>query len=186
MDEWELILVNSDNKIPLDFTVNLKKVPGGYLVDERIADALNGMISAAASDGINITICSGFRTVGLQQTLLDAKVSQYKKSGKNEDDSYRLARQYLAYPGFSEHHTGLAVDFLTDGLTSLNDKFSKSDAYPWLMENAHLHGFIPRYPMDKEELTGFMFEPWHYRYVGIEHATYIKDNSLCLEEYLST
>lgn len=183
-ENWNLMLVNNDNKVPLTFRVTLSKVSGNYLVDSRILDPLKEMISAAKDDGINIQVCSAFRTVKFQQSLLDAKVNHYKKQGKSADKAYELARFYLAYPGFSEHHTGLAVDFIADGYTSLNENFAKSSAYAWLSENAHLYGFILRYQEDKEGITGFKFEPWHYRYVGIEHATVIRKEGLCLEEYL--
>jgi D-alanyl-D-alanine carboxypeptidase len=186
LSAWNLILVNSENPVPRDFTVDLTRTDGGYLVDVRIADALETMIADAAAKGITLRICSAFRTVRTQKALVDRKAQSLMASGFDADLAYSAANRYIAQPGESEHHTGLAVDFLTDGIQTLDESFTETKAYTWLTENAHRYGFILRYPQGKEEITHFAFEPWHYRYVGREHAAAIKKSGLCLEEYLDT
>jgi|GEM_PF-784275 len=185
LQKWNLILVGPDYPLSPDFTVDLTEVSGGYLVDVRIADALEAMIADAASENIRLTVCSAFRTLKVQRTLIERKAQELVASGLDSDLAYSAANRYIAEPGESEHHTGLAVDFLTDGVSRLDERFASTKAYSWLTENAHRYGFILRYPKGKEDITHFAFEPWHYRYVGREYAAAIKDSGLCLEEYLS-
>lgn len=183
---WSLILVGADHPLSSDFRVDLVKINGGYLVDHRIFDPLRTMITDAAKDGVSLTICSAFRTVKAQQALIDNKAQSLTVSGLDVDLAYSVAGKYIANPGESEHHTGLAVDFLTDGVTQLNEEFTGTDAYQWLTDNAYRYGFILRYPEGKEELTHMSFEPWHYRFVGREYAAAIHESGLSLEEYLET
>jgi len=171
--------------LPRDFTVDLTEIAGGYLVDVRIADALEAMIGDAAADNITLSVCSAFRTVKAQRALIEKKAQALMVSGLDNDLAYSTANRYIAQPGESEHHTGLAVDFLTKGISRLDESFTSTKAYTWLTENAHRYGFILRYPEGKEDITHIAFEPWHYRYVGREHAAAIKNSGLCLEEYLS-
>jgi len=182
-DSWELILVNAQNMLPKDFTVDLIGFENTR-VDCRIAESLQKMIDAAKDDGINISVCSGFRSVKEQDVLYDGKCLIYISEGYSENASKIFVSQYLQTGGASEHHTGLAVDLLTDGATDLTESFAEAPAYTWLKENAAKYGFIERYPKDKEEYTGILWEPWHYRYVGGKNAKAITSEGLCLEEYL--
>ena len=182
-DPWELILVNTQNILPKDFTVDLIRFENTR-VDCRIADPLQKMIDAAKEDGINLSVCSGYRSVKEQDMLYDGKCLIYISEGYSEEASKILASQYIQTGGTSEHHTGLAVDLLTDGITDLTESFADAPAYSWLKENAAKYGFIERYPEGKEEYTGILWEPWHYRYVGKENAEAITSEGLCLEEYL--
>lgn len=180
---WMTLLVNRDNYLPADFTVDLKEL-GSIKVDYRIADALQGMIDAAALEGIVLTPCSGYRNVAEQRILYDNKCAEYAAAGYAEEASKIYANQHIQPPGASEHHTGLAVDFLTPGISALDEGFGQSPAYQWLVENAAAYGFIERYPYAKEKVTGILWEPWHFRYVGQDNAKAIVSTGLCLEEYV--
>jgi D-alanyl-D-alanine carboxypeptidase len=186
LSKWNLIVVNSKSPLDKSFRVDLVETVGGYLVDVRIYEALENMIADAAQDGVTLTICSAYRSVKDQLKLLEKKTYTLLVQGIDTDLAFAKAQQYLADPGESEHHTGLAVDIIAPGVTILDENFEKTGAFEWLSENAHRYGFIIRYPKGKEAITGFNYEPWHYRYVGTEHATAIKKSGLCLEEYLST
>lgn len=184
-DSWELILVNRDHVLPTDFTVDLIKFEDTR-VDYRISEPLQSMIDAAKQEGINIAVCSGFRTVSEQDSLYSTKCLSYVASGYSDDASKILTLRYIQPGGTSEHHTGLAVDLVTDGSYELDESFADTPAYSWLKENAAKYGFIERYPEGKSDFTGILWEPWHYRYVGVDNASAISSKNLCLEEFLSS
>ena len=143
----------------------------GYLVKE-VYEALKKMFDDANAQGFSLKINSPYRSYTTQVTLYNNYVAK---------DGIKLADTYSARAGFSEHQTGLAAD-----ITSKNtnfDSFDTSNEFKWLQEHAHEYGFILRYPKGKEHLTGYMYESWHYRYIGIEAATYIKDHNITFEEY---
>ena len=100
------------------------------------------------------------------------------------EDALKVVLSYSAYPGTSEHQTGLCLDFITAQMTALDTSFEETSAFEWLSKNAYRYGFILRYPKDKTEITGYSYEPWHYRYVGVDAAAAIWKNNLTLEEYL--
>lgn len=180
--EWRLLIVNRDSYLPGDFTVDLKKV-GDVRVDYRIAGPLESMIEAAEAAGIKLIPVSGYRSVSEQRALYDEKKAAFLQEGYGEEAAEIYTREIIQPPGASEHHTGLAIDFLTMGITELNEGFAQSPAYQWLMENAANYGFIERYPEDKTEKTGVSWEPWHFRYVGTADAIAISSMAICLEEY---
>lgn len=182
-DAWELILVSSQTVLPKDFTVDLIKFET-VRVDYRVAEPLKQMIDAAKADGVTISVCSGYRSVSEQTRLYNNKYLMYLAAGYSDEESAALTSQYSQKGGMSEHHTGLAVDLLTDGVTQLDERFAETSAYAWLKENAAKYGFIERYPKDKNQLTGILWEPWHYRYVGESNAAAMISGNLCLEEYL--
>lgn len=174
--DWYLTLVNRWNPIPQNYTVNLVEVSGGEKVDERIYEPLMEMLEAAREgnwDQLPIVV-SGYRTQEKQQRLYDDKISKYRSQGYSESEAKELAEQWVAVPGYSEHQLGFAVDI--NGATY--------DVYLWLQENSYKYGFIFRYPGNKTEITGTAEEVWHYRYVGVEAATEIHEQGICLEEYL--
>jgi len=133
-------------------------------------DAMVKMINAAKEDNINLYVISGFRTYEKQKSLFDNSES---KNGLEH------ALLYSAKPGHSEHQLGLAADLITT-----QESFDKTKEYAWLKENAYKYGFIERYPKDKEFITGYGYEPWHYRYLGIEIATKIYTENITYEEYV--
>ena len=100
------------------------------------------------------------------------------------EEAEKITATMIAIPGTSEHHTGLAADIVTPTHQTLDPEFADTDAGKWLQENAAEYGFILRYPEDKQDITEIIYESWHYRYVGVDHAMAIKENGLCLEEYL--
>jgi D-alanyl-D-alanine carboxypeptidase len=131
-------------------------------------DSLKLMIEEAKAKGHSLVVYSGYRSFEKQRYLY------YEVYNENDDISAR--------PGFSEHQTGYAVDISTSK-AGLTYHLEKTEAYIWLKDNAHRFGFILRFPKGKEDLTGYQFEPWHFRYVGI-HAEVIYQDQLTLEEYI--
>ncbi len=185
--DWRLIIANKQYPLPESYKINVSYVSGNYRLDSRIVDAYNSMITAAKNDGITLKIISGFRTYQGQTTLFNNKVNQYLNQGYSRDKAKELAAQYVAPPGTSEHLTGLAVDLISTNWYSynsdLNSNFEKTKEFEWLYNNCAEFGFVLRYPKDKVDITGYAYEPWHYRYVGVEAAKEIMDNKICLEEY---
>lgn len=181
-DLWYLIVVDSDREIPADYVPELVEVASsGKYMDARVAPYYNDMYAAAKKDGITLTPYSGYRSYARQlrnyNNLTDKYMSEYNLS---KEDAAKKAATVILPPGTSEHNLGLAMD-----ICNTNSTFSSQKEYKWLMEHAHKYGFILRYTADKQDITGIIPEPWHWRYVGVEHATKIKDSGLCLEEYLN-
>lgn len=176
---WNLILVNRDNYIPDDYAMELTELSNGQKVDSRIYPELQEMFDTARAEGYGLFVAEGYRPREKQQRLLDEKIEAYKSEGYSESESRRLAEQWVAVPGTSEHELGIAVDINAD-----TSKSSSDEVYNWLAENAHKYGFIKRYPSDKTDITGIINEPWHYRYVGKEAAQKIYSQGICLEEYI--
>ncbi len=174
--DWNLRLVNRWNPLPEGYTVKLKELPGGEKVDERIYEPLMEMLEAAKEGNWDELprVISGYRTQEVQQSLYDNKVSGYRAEGYSQEDAKAEADKWVALPGTSEHQLGLAID--VEGATY--------DVFFWLQENSYKYGFIFRYPGSKTDITGTAEEVWHYRYVGVEAATEMYEQGLCLEEYL--
>lgn len=180
-DEWNLVLVNKWNPIPDNYTFNLVEFSDNNAVDERIYPELQKMFNDMKADGLYPCISSSYRSTDTQQQYLDEKIAEYKLSGYSYKKAKRLAERWVALPNTSEHEIGIAVDITT---TDRNVQ-DASYIWNWLRKNAYKYGFILRYPKDKEDITGVMFEAWHYRYVGKEVAKEIFEKNICLEEYLS-
>lgn len=180
-DDWQLLLVNQWNSLPDGYAPELTELWNGESVDSRIYPDLQEMFDDARAVGLNPYVNSGYRTAQVQQSLMDEEINDYMVQGYSEVEARRLAEQWVAVPGTSEHQLGLAVDI------SMEDTATQttSDMWQWLMKNSYKYGFILRYPEDKTDITGISYEPWHYRYVGREAAEEIYRSGLCLEEYLS-
>ena len=178
---WNLILVNRNSYIPDDYKVELTELSNGEKVDSRIYPELQEMFNDARAQGYGLFVREGYRTQEEQQQLLDENIEAYENEGKSKSEAKKLAEQWVAIPGTSEHQLGIAVDINAD-----TTKSSSDDVYSWLAENAHKYGFIKRYPSDKTDITGVINEPWHYRYVGKEAALEIYSQGMCLEEYIDT
>lgn len=185
-DDWNLLLVNAWNKLPKGFSVKLQEAENGQAVDERIYSDLQAMMDAAKKDGLSPIICSSYRTEEKQQDLYQDEVNDYSSQGYSREEAEAMAAKWVAYPGTSEHQTGLAVDIVALDYQLLDKKQENTEEQKWLMENSYKYGFILRYPSDKSEITGICYEPWHYRYVGKKAAKEIYENDICLEEYLDT
>ena len=183
-DMWCLILTNAEYPVPEDYAVTLRDVSGtDQKVDERIYEPLINMLEAMKAEGLSPVVCSGYRTLDKQEKLFNRKVSAYVKKGRSKEESYALARQTLSVPGSGEHCLGLAVDFYTRSYHQLERAFEKTPEGKWLREHAQDYGFTLRYDEGKEEITGIGYEPWHFRYVGIDVARYLKEHNLSLEEF---
>lgn len=176
---WNLILVNEDNVIPDDWTVDLITLDNGEQVDARIYPSLQAMFDQARNEGLQLFVRSGYRTSDDQKSVYQDYVNQYLQQGYMQEDAESYASEYVSAVGKSEHQLGIAVDINADGDTS------DADVYAWLDANAYLYGFIQRYPSNKTAVTGINNEPWHYRYVGEEAAQYMHEYDLCLEEYIA-
>ena len=182
---WNLLLVNDWNPLPAgyDSDVTFSTVSGGKQVDSRIIDAVNRMLNDAAA--YDLAVVSAYRPKEEQNTLYWRKVQQYTDKGYSDLEAQKVGGTIVKRPGFSEHNCGLAMDVGGSGDYTLEQTFANTPAYAWLIEHCADYGFILRFPEGKEDITGVIYEPWHYRYVGEEAARYIMDNDLCLEEYLA-
>lgn len=186
VDDWRLILVNKQHPIPDDYELKLGSIStsrGRMKCDQRIISDLNKMLEDAKEDGINLVICSPYRPSSRQDYLFDKKVKSYIKQGNSYMDAYYLTAQAVTIPGASEHEIGLALDIISDKYSGLNEGFGASEAGIWLEKHCTEYGFIIRYPLGKESITGIEFEPWHFRYVGKKAANVMKEQNLCLEEF---
>ena len=182
---WNLLLVNDWNPLPAgyDSDVSFSTVSGGKQVDSRIIDAVNRMLNDAAA--YDLAVVSAYRPKEEQDVLYWRKVKQYTDKGYSDLEAQKVGGTIVKRPGFSEHNCGLAMDVGGSGDYTLEQTFANTPAYAWLIEHCADYGFILRFPEGKEDITGVIYEPWHYRYVGEEAARYIMDNDLCLEEYLA-
>ena len=182
---WNLLLVDDWNPLPAgyDSDVTFSTVSGGKQVDSRIIDAVNRMLQDASA--YDLAVVSADRPKEEQNTLYWRKVKQYTDKGYSDLEAQKVGGTIVKRPGFSEHNCGLAMDVGGSGDYTLEQTFANTPAYAWLIEHCADYGFILRFPEGKEDITGVIYEPWHYRYVGEEAARYIMDNDLCLEEYLA-
>ena len=182
-DDWKLILVNKQHPIPNDYEFTLANISPTQQCDERILPALLTMMQAAQEDGSPLVICSPYRTSDRQENNFANHISRYMRAGMSYMDAYDLTARVVTIPGSSEHEIGLALDFVQTDHYALDEAFEDTDAGRWLAQNSYKYGFILRYPRDKEAITGITYEPWNFRYVGVEAATVMHDEGLCLEEF---
>ena len=176
---WELVLVNDHYSVPEGFPKELVTLKNGKKVDARIYPDLQAMFDAARRNGLELTVRSGYRTKETQKQVLEDKEAEFITEGFSGRDARKLAREWVARPGHSEHELGLAVD-----INAEEDGSPKEALYSWLVRNSWKYGFICRYPTEKSEITHVEHEPWHYRYVGKDHARAMYEKNLCLEEYV--
>ena len=174
-----LVLVNKNNKLSEDYIPKvLEAIDINYAMEEKyvrkeVKSAFEALAKKAKEEGYQIVAVSAFRSYSYQDELYHSYV---KTSGK------AYADRCSARPGHSEHQTGLAIDVM--GENQDYNKFAETKEFQWMLKHAHEYGFILRYPEKFEDVTGFKYEPWHYRYVGIDAAKKIKEKNTCLELYL--
>lgn len=186
MGSWNLVLVNWEHPLPTDFAVpELTQLRNGHAIDSRAYPALQDMIDAARAAGLQPFICSSFRTWEAQESLYKKEVQNWLARGYIQEEAEARAAMWVARPGTSEHQLGLSVDIVDMSYQILDQGQEDTPVQRWLMAHCAEYGFILRYPTEKSDLTGVNYEPWHYRYVGVEAAKAIMENGLCLEEYLS-
>jgi len=185
-DDWRLLLINKQHPIPDDYTFKLGTIKGSMKCDERIIEDLLAMLQGAKDDGINLVICSPYRDLNRQEVLFNRKIKTYMGKGMSYIEAYKISSQAVTVPGASEHQIGLALDIVCDTYSSLNEGFADTEAGQWLQEHSHEYGFTLRYPKGKEYITSIEYEPWHFRYVGKEAATVMKEKGICLEEFVGS
>ena len=188
---WSLLLTNVSHPLPDGYAPELASVGrnsrnGQQFMDERVTDAMLQMVAAAKSDGVDLVVRSAYRSTQEQASLFNSMKQSYLNQGLSEEQALAETKKWRNVPGTSEHETGLCADIV--GAADLNADLvpglSEREWAKWLKEHAADYGFILRYPEDKTGVTGTSFEPWHYRYVGVEDARKITAQGVCLEEYL--
>lgn len=183
-----LLLVNGSNPLPGESDESLlvemddSYRQKGYDLKKFDKDAypyLQAMCEAAWAENIPLKVCSPYRSYSIQKMLFDNRVKKEMSNGLSAEEADAKTATIIARPGTSEHQTGLAADFICS-----NDSFEGMPAFTWMQQHAAEYGFILRFPKDKQDKTGVIYESWHYRFVGINEAQKIKASGLCLEEYL--
>lgn len=178
-DDWALYVIGNDNPLPPDFTVEIKSVAGERTLDKRCADYAIQMMNDAKEQGVGLYITSAYRSIQYQADNLQNYINRLMAQGYTKEEATEQAHKEIALPGHSEHNAGLAMDIVSDDYWSnhsdLDESFELLPQYDWLIDNSWKYGFILSYPKGKEGITGFIYEPWHYRFVGLEHAERIHE-----------
>ena len=183
-DDWRLRLVNRWCPITEAYSPTLTQLINGQAIDERCYPDLQEMMDACRAAGQSPLICSSYRTWETQQELYENKIYRLLAEGYDADAAISEAGTVVAVPGTSEHQLGLAVDIVDMDNQNLDESQEDTPVQKWLMEHSWEYGWILRYPSDKSDITGIIYEPWHYRYVGKDAAREIYTLGVCLEEYL--
>ena len=178
---WELTLVNTFYRVDASYTPDLATVldDSDEQMDSRVAPHFTEMFNAAAQEGLYLSPCSGYRSYERQQENFDETKAAYMAEGMSEEEAAVKTATEIMPAGSSEHNLGLCMD-----LVWVNEQFEESDEFAWLQKHAAEYGFILRYPKGKEKYTKVTYEPWHWRYVGVENAKKIVESGKTLEEYL--
>lgn len=181
--QWNLVVVNTTREMPDGYVPKLKEILNtGKFLDYRVAPHYEEMYNAAKADGIILTPYSAYRSFNLQKSNLENLTNEYMtRYGISKAEAYKKASTVILPPGTSEHNLGLAID-----ICNTYRSFESSQEYAWLAKHAADYGFILRYTAEKQNITGIVPEPWHWRYVGVKYAKAIKESGLCLEEYLES
>lgn len=186
LDDPRMILVSRTHPITEDYPIETKECGSATAINKTLqteaADAFLSMQAAAAKDGVDVRMQSGYRSVSYQKKLYDNKTQYYRDKGLSEAAAREKAATIVNPPGCSEHNCGLAADLNSPEHTALDTGFADTAAFRWLCENAEQYGFILRYPKEAESVTGITYEPWHWRYVGAENAALLNQSGLCLED----
>lgn len=177
-------VVNKTYLLPEDYEIETDYVQGSYEMEKTAAKHMREMIAAAKEDGINLKVLSAYRTINYQKKLFERNVkSRMEDYGMSYEEAYYDTSINIAPPGGSEHNAGLAADIITENDWDTYTGFEDTEEFAWLQEHAPEYGFILRYLKGKEDITGYIYEPWHYRYVGVKYAADVMNSGLCLEEY---
>lgn len=185
-EDWMLTLVNEDHPLNTSYQPDqMTEIESERSVDSRIAQDLKQMMSDGAAQGLSMYVASAYRSYDQQREVFNATMQDWINQGYTPLDAYDETKKSVAVPGTSEHSTGLAVDIISSAYEALDDRQGDTPEQKWLMEHCWEYGFILRYPQDKADITGIVYEPWHYRYVGKEAAKEITEKDITLEEYLA-
>ena len=186
-DAWSLALVNETHPLDTSYVPEeLAEIADGYYVDARILADLEQMMNDGAEQGLSMYVTSAYRSYEQQTETFNLSMQNRLGQGMDPLAAYEETRTSVAIPGTSEHATGLAVDIISTEYAELDERQGDTKEQQWLMEHCWEYGFILRYPPEKSDVTGIIFEPWHYRYVGKEAAREITEQGITLEEYLSS
>jgi len=177
-----MILVNRNYALPASFSFSRATAAPGYQIElhTTAAEAYSRMYAAGRRDGVTLTPYSGFRSTQRQREIFENSIQNYRNQGYTLEQAVNMTAMWINPPGCSEHETGLAID-----IWDTKESFENTAEFAWLMANAQDYGFILRYPKGKEEITMVNYEPWHWRFVGVENARSIKASGLVLEEYVN-
>ncbi len=179
-----ITLVNPWNYLPENYTVELATIDDLHQIAAIAYPSFVEMMEDCKAAGLEPAVCSAYRTHEQQDKLYQNRIARYRRAGYAEDRAIELAGQSVAVPGTSEHQLGLALDIVDDNNWALDETQANTPTQKWLLANSWRYGWILRYPNEKSEITGIIYEPWHYRYVGKTIAKEIYESGLCLEEYL--
>ena len=183
-EDWQVLLVNQWHPIPEGYTFERTELRNGQAVDSRAYPDLQEMMDDCRAAGLDPLICSSYRTQEKQQELYEKKIQRLLDAGYSHRRAVEEAGTVVAVPGTSEHQTGLALDIVDTSYQLLDEAQENTDVQQWLMAHSWEYGFVLRYPSGKREITGIVYEPWHYRYVGRAAAREMTEQDLCLEEYV--
>lgn len=183
-DTWSLVLINEEHPLDTGYAPDLEAVREGSFVDARIVEDAKKMLEDAEKEGLNMYIVSAYRDYEAQREVFNTTMTQWISQGSTPLEAYEETKKSVAVPGTSEHASGLAMDITSGQYGELDEKQAETAEAKWLAENCWKYGFILRYPLDKSDITGIVFEPWHYRYVGKDAAEEIMQKDITLEEYL--
>lgn len=181
--DYAFFIVNKQLPLDEDYSIETDYVQGSYELEVTAAYFCRLMIEAAKEDGIELKVLSAYRTVSYQKKLFERNVKRRMENGMSYDEAYADVSINIAPPGASEHNAGLAVDIVTMDDWDTYEGFEDTEEFAWLQENAADFGFVMRYLKEKEDITGYIYEPWHYRYLGVKYAKDVQNSGLCLEEY---
>ena len=184
LTDWRYILVNDQHPLAESFQPELVETRNEKLIHKKIRASLELMLDDAKKEGLDIIICSAYRDYEHQARLVAESMEKLMKMGHSYTEAHWQTKLNLALVGTSEHHTGLAVDLVGTDYQTLDEKQADTPEAKWLAEHAYEYGFILRYPEGKENITGIIYESWHFRYVGRTAAAFITENQLCLEEFI--
>lgn len=176
--DWKYVLANTEHLLDRDFVPELTQLEYGHAFDSRAVDALKAFLQGARDEGLSVYLTSSYRGYAEQEYLFNNKVQQY---GGDRATAARI----VAIPGSSEHQTGLAADIVDQYYEYMNESLAETALSKWMYAHCAEYGFVLRFPEDKQDITGIMFEPWHFRYVGEEAAAYMMEKNLCLEEFVA-
>ena len=179
-----ILLVSENHPLNQNIQIPLKTISKNLQIHEMIYDDLFHMLNEMIKAGLKPVICSAYRSFQRQKELYEKKCQYYQNKRFSFDIAQKLASQWVAKPGCSEHQTGLALDIVSVDYQQLDEKQEQTQEQQWLMLNSWRYGFILRYPKGKQSITHVNYEPWHYRYVGKIAATEIYNRQITLEEYV--
>ncbi len=179
------VLANSTNFISADYVPSVSSINNRVQLRSDVTTIVSTMMADAKAQGVNLYVVSGYRSYARQTVLFNNKTNYYLAKGYSRTDAESHAQTIVQRPGSSDHQTGLAMDITDASYTGLTESQENTAGYKWLYANCAKYGFILRYPKGKEDVTGITYEPWHFRYVGVEAATFIMNNNLTLEEYMA-